>query len=143
MIVIEIKNYMKIIVLIALISLCFFSCTKYSKRYKIAGSFLNDIKNGEYDKAKSMFSKSGYDTSAKQFEDINIFNTRDLLLQYEIPPERKWQSEIDGRNYETIVIPMYEGEGINHKYINIEFIFDCSGYVGDSIIYYEIIRRRK
>ena len=131
-------------VAIALVSLNFLiSCKEYDKRYIIAKSFLTNIENEKYDAATAMLSKSVFDSSYTKIVTFYMFNTHDLLKQYGIPTERKWQSEIDARNIETIEIPLYEGKGINHKYTNIILCFDESGYAKDSIVNFEIITRRK
>ena len=116
-----------------------FKCNRQPKNTdEVVAAFLNDVKNGDYDNARSLRCKVlGIDT-LREKQDIQRLHA--LLTDHGIPTKDKWKITYD-TTHEILKMKMYSVEiykehnhGRDEGY-DIDFTFDYSRmHIGDSIM---------
>ena len=103
--------------------------------------FLNDIKNENYDNAKSFLSKRVNNPEDGQIA-LNLKRTHDFLIKYSIPAEKNWQIKNEPfveLKITKYIIPIFKGYDESNNISEVTAEIDFEKQLGDSIFLYNIL----
>ena len=110
-------------------------------RYKLVTEFLNNIKNGKYDKAENMIAKNPLASNSYGTMVYDIENSTYIIKKFGIPSQTTWKAEYDTSGelvkIVTYIIPIFKGyDSVSElEEATAKISFDYTGKMAPNLIF--------